>query len=101
MEAIKRGNKVWVVRAADWTVESGVITSSYGDSDGINYRVRWGDGPWSGISTFRHTDVFKKAADARVALALRLRSRADELLSLAGQELAPSEDREPDGAAAT
>jgi len=84
MEAINKGRRVWVIRGND--VEKGVITSSYGDSGGPTYRVRWGGRDnWSGISSFRHSDVFADEPTACAALAVRLRKLADEMWERAGR----------------
>lgn len=79
MTAINRGNRVWVIRGND--VEKGTVTSSYGDSCGIMYRVRWGkkDAAWSGIATVSQRDIFRDEATACGELADRLTSLANEL----------------------
>ena len=84
MDAINKGRRVWVIRNND--VEKGIVTSSFAHSGGVTYRVRWGDrANWSGISAYRHSDVFKDESAACAALALRLRKLADEMWERAGQ----------------
>jgi hypothetical protein len=87
MQAINRGNRVWIIRGTD--VERGTVTSSYGDSGGIVYRIRWGnkDAAWSGIATVRHTDVFREEATACGELADRLTKLAAELRARACDSL--------------
>lgn len=87
MNAINRGNRVWIIRGND--VEKGTITSSYGDSCGVMYRVRWGkkDAAWSGIATVSHKDVFREEATACGELADRLTKLACELRSRACESL--------------
>lgn len=87
MKAINRGNRVWIIRGND--VEKGTITSSYGDSGGIMYRVRWGkkDAAWSGIATVSHKDVFREEATACGELADRLEKLVNEFRSRACESL--------------
>lgn len=87
MEAIKRGNRVWIIRGNE--VEKGTITSSYGDACGIMYRVRWGkkDAAWSGITTVSHKDLFREEATACGELADRLTKVAAELRARACESL--------------
>lgn len=87
MQAINRGNRVWIIRGTD--IEKGTITSSYGDSCGIMYRVRWGkkDAAWSGIATVSHKDVFREEATACGELADRLTKLASELRTRACESL--------------
>jgi len=87
MNAINRGNRVWIIREND--VEKGTITSSYGDSCGVMYRVRWGkkDAAWSGIATVSCKDVFREEATACGELADRLTKLACELRSRACESL--------------
>lgn len=84
MQAINRGNRVWVIRGND--VERGTVTSSHGDSTGITYRVRWGEGSWSGIASFSHRDVFRDESVACSVLADRLTRLVGDLLARAGQQ---------------
>lgn len=87
MKAINRGNRVWIIRGT--AVEKGTVTSSYGDSCGITYRVRWGrrDAAWSGIAAVSHRDVFREEATACGELADRLTKLADELRTRACNSL--------------
>jgi hypothetical protein len=87
MNAINRGNRVWIIRGND--VEKGTVSSSYGDSCGIMYRVRWGkkDAAWSGITTVSHRDVFREEATACGELADRLAKLAGELRTRACESL--------------
>lgn len=87
MKAINRGKRVWIIRGTD--VEKGIVSSSYGDSCGIMYRIRWGkkDAAWSGIATVSHKDVFREEATACGELADRLTKLAGELRARAGASL--------------
>jgi len=85
-QEISKGNRIYVIRGKDWDVDSGVVTSSFCGADGMVYRVRWGSGAWSGISTFGWRDVFKNEAAACIELATRMAARSTELLKRAGQE---------------
>jgi len=93
MTAINKGNRVWIIR--DDHVVRGVVTSSYGDSCGIMYRVRWGerDAAWSGIATVSHRDVFRlnEEATACGVLADRLTATATALRARACKALGVSE----------
>jgi hypothetical protein len=87
MNAINRGNRVWIIRDND--VEKGTVSSSCGDSCGIMYRIRWGkkDAAWSGITTVSHKDVFREEATACGELADRLTKLAGELRTRACKSL--------------
>jgi hypothetical protein len=89
MNAINKGNRVWIIRGND--VEKGTVTSSYGDSGGVMYRVRWGnkDAAWSGMATVSYQDIFREEAtacgelaDRLTRLAVELRNRASDSLGL-------------------
>lgn len=74
MAKAKKGNRVWVA-VNNW-VEKGTVTSVSDDG----YRVRWGEGAWGGISTFRSWEIFLSEPEACIHLAAHLQNKADALL---------------------
>jgi hypothetical protein len=97
MEAIKKGNRVWVIRSSSdpltlFDVERAIVTSSYvfgaHPNRTFRYRVKLirDRGIICGTHDVHGRDVFKSESDACVELASRLKRRSEGLLKRVGAQ---------------